>query len=158
MVSKSSPSLLLTTAAAKSSPLTSTTTWNQVESAQSSSGHDASVVTVANVSSSAGSSSSANTASRNESQPLAPSPPPALPALHYAAQTGDMATMYSSLGDDAVDSARLANETDGQGITALHWAAINNHVLACKLLLEKGADVDARGGDLNATPLQWAAR
>lgn len=69
-----------------------------------------------------------------------------------------MATMYSSLGDDAVDSARLANETDGQGITALHWAAINNHVLACKLLLEKGADVDARGGDLNATPLQWAAR
>ncbi|ORY76495.1 hypothetical protein BCR35DRAFT_252388, partial [Leucosporidium creatinivorum] len=51
-----------------------------------------------------------------------------------------------------------ANDRDAQGITALHWAAINNHLLACKLLLERGAEVDAVGGDLMATPLHWAAR
>jgi palmitoyltransferase ZDHHC13/17 len=40
----------------------------------------------------------------------------------------------------------------------LHWAAINAQVGACRYLLEQGADVDARGGDLVATPMQWAAR
>ena len=78
-----------------------------------------------------------------------------------------MSTMYQLLPDDngkkseqgqTTTSTANANDRDGQGITALHWAAINNHVLACKLLLERGADVDARGGDLDATPLQWAAR
>ena len=28
----------------------------------------------------------------------------------------------------------------------------------CRFLLDNGADVDAVGGDLKATPLQWAAR
>jgi ankyrin repeat protein len=40
----------------------------------------------------------------------------------------------------------------------LHWAAINAHVDVCRWLLEHGAEVDAIGGDLQATPLQWAAR
>src|ERR1700722_2589442 len=45
-----------------------------------------------------------------------------------------------------------------QNITALHWAAINAQVATCRYLLEQGADVDALGGDLVATPMQWAAR
>lgn len=47
---------------------------------------------------------------------------------------------------------------DDQDVTPLHWAAINAHVAACKWLLDHGADIDAMGGELKATPLQWAAR
>ena len=43
-------------------------------------------------------------------------------------------------------------------MTALHWAAINNHLLVAQRLIEHGADVDAVGGDLMATPLLWAVR
>ncbi|KAH9988065.1 hypothetical protein BJV74DRAFT_839836 [Russula compacta] len=35
---------------------------------------------------------------------------------------------------------------------------INAQLPACRYLLEQGAEVDALGGDLIATPLQWAAR
>lgn len=77
---------------------------------------------------------------------------PALPQLHAAAQKGDdeLHELLSSGAD--------ANERDSQNITALHWAAINNRLLACKSLLEHGADIDSVGGELEATPMQWAAR
>lgn len=95
----------------------------------------------------------------------APPPQPELPPLHYAAQTGDLTALYSLLpenandDDDEAQASAVANSRDAQGITALHWAAINNQVVACKVLLERGkAEVDARGGELDATPLQWAAR
>lgn len=42
--------------------------------------------------------------------------------------------------------------------TPLHWAAINAQTAACRYLLDQGAEVDALGGDLVATPMQWAAR
>ena len=51
-----------------------------------------------------------------------------------------------------------ATDRDPQNITALHWAAINAQIGACRYLLDQGAEVDARGGDLIATPMQWAAR
>ena len=71
-----------------------------------------------------------------------------------------LANLLSQIDHSAAasSSGNLANERDGQGIAALHWAAINNHVIACKMLLESGAEVDAVGGELGATPLQWAAR
>jgi ankyrin repeat protein len=50
------------------------------------------------------------------------------------------------------------NKPDSETVTLLHWAAINNRRDLIKYFLEKGATVDAIGGDLNATPLQWAAR
>ena len=50
------------------------------------------------------------------------------------------------------------SDKDSIGATALHWAAINGNVPACAYLLEQGADVDAIGGELLATPMQWAAR
>lgn len=51
-----------------------------------------------------------------------------------------------------------ATDRDDQNITPLHWAAINAQIATCKYLLEQGAEVDALGGDLMATPMQWAAR
>lgn len=93
-----------------------------------------------------------------------PPPPPPLPPLFLASQSGDLNALHQLLpprndSDEATTSTGVsANDRDPQGITALHWAAINNHLLACKLLLERGAEVDAVGGDLMATPLHWAAR
>ncbi|KAM0786270.1 hypothetical protein ACM66B_007067 [Microbotryomycetes sp. NB124-2] len=96
--------------------------------------------------------------------PRAAQSPPSVPQLHQAAQMGDLSTLQKLLSSGPEGPAgpstlsAAARETDAQGITALHWSAINDHVLACKLLLEHGADVDAIGGDLQATPLHWAAR
>ncbi|KAG5337091.1 hypothetical protein C0989_010832 [Termitomyces sp. Mn162] len=74
--------------------------------------------------------------------------------IFSAAQRGDV-----NLLRDLIESGRAkATDRDDQNITALHWAAINAHLPACKYLLEQGAEVDALGGDLVATPMQWAAR
>ncbi len=43
-------------------------------------------------------------------------------------------------------------------MTALHWAAINNEVKVASTLVQHGALVDAKGGDLMGTPLHWAVR
>ncbi|KAK8159775.1 palmitoyltransferase-like protein akr1 [Phyllosticta citrichinensis] len=51
-----------------------------------------------------------------------------------------------------------ATYRDEQGITPLHWAAINNHHALCHFLITSGADVNARGGDAVATPVLWAAK
>lgn len=51
-----------------------------------------------------------------------------------------------------------ARSTDEQGITALHWAAINGHHALCHFLIQSGADVNARGGDAYATPVLWASK
>ncbi|KAK2807045.1 palmitoyltransferase akr1 [Emmonsiellopsis sp. PD_5] len=47
---------------------------------------------------------------------------------------------------------------DEEGITPLHWAAINNQYALCKFLLESGADVNAKGGESVATAAMWAAQ
>ena len=47
---------------------------------------------------------------------------------------------------------------DTEGITLLHWAALNNRVEIAKYLISKGAKVDAVGGVLKSTPLHWAIR
>ncbi|KAJ3206961.1 Palmitoyltransferase zdhhc13 [Dinochytrium kinnereticum] len=51
-----------------------------------------------------------------------------------------------------------ASARDNENCTALHWAALNNHVVIARLLIERGAEVDAVGGDLMGTALQWASR
>lgn len=48
--------------------------------------------------------------------------------------------------------------TDSEGITLLHWAALNNRLEVAKYLISKGAEVDAVGGVLQSTPLHWAIR
>lgn len=47
---------------------------------------------------------------------------------------------------------------DEEGITPLHWAAINNQYAVCKYLIDQGADVNQKGGDSGATPAMWAAQ
>ncbi|ETS80440.1 Palmitoyltransferase AKR1 [Pestalotiopsis fici W106-1] len=51
-----------------------------------------------------------------------------------------------------------ATYSDDEGITPLHWAAINNQYAMVKFLIEKGADINKKGGESVATPLQWAAQ
>lgn len=51
-----------------------------------------------------------------------------------------------------------AKYKDEDGITPLHWAAINNQYLVCKYLMEQGADVNVKGGESNATAAMWAAQ
>lgn len=48
--------------------------------------------------------------------------------------------------------------TDADGITLVHWAALNNKLATIKYLVSLGADPDVRAGDMNATPLLWAVR
>lgn len=59
---------------------------------------------------------------------------------------------------ELVDAGYDVNLPDNDTVTLLHWAAINNRAELVKYLLEKNANVDAIGGDLNATPLHWATR
>ncbi|KAJ4363025.1 palmitoyltransferase akr1 [Neocucurbitaria cava] len=57
------------------------------------------------------------------------------------------------------DSGKFdATFKDEQGITPLHWAAINNHYALCHFLIQAGAPINARGGDAVATPVLWAAK
>ncbi|KAF2805705.1 palmitoyltransferas-like protein akr1 [Mytilinidion resinicola] len=57
------------------------------------------------------------------------------------------------------DSGKFdANYADEQGITLLHWAAINNHYALCHFLIQNGANVNAKGGDAMATAVLWAAK
>ncbi|WFD31624.1 protein S-acyltransferase [Malassezia sp. CBS 17886] len=86
---------------------------------------------------------------------------PAVPArneppatIHTCAQRGDVDALRGLLQSHAA----TARDTDAEGITPLHWAAINAHADCCAVLLEHGADMHAMSGDLQATALQWAAR
>ena len=50
------------------------------------------------------------------------------------------------------------NQLDKEGISLLHWAAINNRLQIVRYLLMKGSIVDRLCGDLNTNALQWAIR
>ena len=74
--------------------------------------------------------------------------------IFSASQRGDI-----ELIDRLISNGKAsANDRDLENITPLHWASINNQYSTCKLLLDRGAEVDALGGELISTPLQWAAR
>ncbi|KAL8873577.1 MAG: hypothetical protein Q9174_000969 [Haloplaca sp. 1 TL-2023] len=87
---------------------------------------------------------------------------------------GDAAEAKLPLHEDIMQLARLgeigpiqklieegkftADYKDAEDITPLHWAAINNHHAVCQYLIEKGAEVNATGGESQATPAQWAVQ
>lgn len=50
------------------------------------------------------------------------------------------------------------NQLDREGVSLLHWAAINNNFTIVKYLISKGAIVDRIGGNQQATALHWAIR
>ncbi|RYC54099.1 hypothetical protein CHU98_g12111 [Xylaria longipes] len=70
------------------------------------------------------------------------------------ARVGDIPGMEKLFESSEYD----ATYTDDEGITPLHWAAINNQYSMCKFLIDKGADINRKGGESIATPLQWAAQ
>lgn len=70
------------------------------------------------------------------------------------ARIGDIPSMEKLFESGDYD----ATYTDDEGITPLHWAAINNQYAMCKFLIEKGAEVNKKGGESVATALQWAAQ
>ncbi|KAG4219193.1 hypothetical protein PC116_g32327, partial [Phytophthora cactorum] len=81
-------------------------------------------------------------------------PPPSEPDIMQIARVGDIVAMEKLFESSEFD----ATYTDDEGITPLHWAAINNQYAMCKFLIEKGADINKKGGESIATPLQWAAQ
>ena len=74
-----------------------------------------------------------------------------------ACQSGDLAKVKELISSAAV----AATDSCEEGITGLHWAAINNRLSVVKYLVENEhsrADVNAVGGQLAASPLHWACR
>lgn len=59
---------------------------------------------------------------------------------------------------ELVEAGYDVNQRDSETVTLLHWAAINNRKEIIAFFIEKGAEVDAIGGELDATPLHWATR
>ncbi|KAK5666769.1 palmitoyltransferase akr1 [Batrachochytrium dendrobatidis] len=103
-----------------------------------------------------------NVVGNDHNQPLLPSQPSSaigsvLPqdcGLIQACQMGMLDRVTTLIESEAA----TATERDSENCTPLHWAAINNHLAVAKYLVDRGAQVDAIGGDLSATPLHWAAR
>ncbi|PSN69248.1 palmitoyltransferas-like protein akr1 [Corynespora cassiicola Philippines] len=82
---------------------------------------------------------------------------PALPLeedIMQLARLGEIAAIQKLFDSGRYD----ATYKDEQGITPLHWAAINNHYALCHFLIQSGANVNAKGGDAVATPVLWAAK
>lgn len=82
---------------------------------------------------------------------------PSLSRFMTACQQGDL-----SLVTELINSKQVqANDCFSDGITALHWASINNRLSVVKFLtlneISK-SDPNLLGGDLKATPLHWACR
>lgn len=73
-------------------------------------------------------------------------------ALWEAAKENDAAKIQSLL-DQGVD----VNAKNKYGATALTFAADRTNYEAAKVLIENGADVNAKDTFYNATPLQWVA-
>lgn len=73
---------------------------------------------------------------------------------HTACQQGDLQTVRELLDNNVI---AIEDDFDRDNITGLHWASVNNRLNVVKYLISKGADVNAKGGNLHATPLHWAA-
>ncbi|KAG0062926.1 palmitoyltransferase akr1 [Linnemannia elongata] len=74
--------------------------------------------------------------------------------IFQAAQMGKVAIVAKLIESDPA----IVKSRDFQDVTALHWAAINNQIPVAKYLMDHGAEVDAIGGELVATPLHWCTR
>ncbi|KAJ3654746.1 hypothetical protein Zmor_013914 [Zophobas morio] len=72
--------------------------------------------------------------------------------LWFAAQYGDMERSLHLL-----ETGFRVDQRDAAGYTALHYAARNGHLNICKLLLDRGACVDAATAQGKATSLHRAA-
>ena len=71
--------------------------------------------------------------------------------LHLAADCGHTETVRYLVGLPDVE----VDHTEGEGCTALHWAADKNHADMVQVLIDAGADIEARDTSRNS-PLLWA--
>lgn len=79
----------------------------------------------------------------------------------YSSLNAIKATQYGVLDrlKELVDSGECdPHKPDSENVYLLHWAAINNRLDIAKYLISLGCDVDQIGGELESTPLNWAAR
>ena len=94
-----------------------------------------------------------------------PEPPSAAPALlrgqwghtplHYAARHNDGLMMQHLLAAAGEGAGALVQAQANGGLTALHYAAMEDSAQAASVLLSHGATVDALDDD-GQTPLNWA--
>ncbi|XP_031561478.1 transient receptor potential cation channel subfamily A member 1 homolog [Actinia tenebrosa] len=77
-------------------------------------------------------------------------------SLHQAARDGKIDLVKRRL-EQLGKGHKKINQQDTYNTTPLHYAVRYNHVEVVKLLLEYGADIEAKGED-EATPLHYAAR
>jgi len=76
----------------------------------------------------------------------------------------DLKGIVDAIEQDDVDAVaailerdkQVVNQTDATGATALHYAALNGRRRIAQMLVEQGADVNARDGEFGATPSGWA--
>jgi len=73
-------------------------------------------------------------------------------AYFSAIERGELETVRAMLAS----APELARARDGEGATALHHAAFHGHRAIAELLIEAGAEVNARDGQHHATPAGWA--
>lgn len=58
---------------------------------------------------------------------------------------------------ELLEAGADVNQTDASGATALHWAANKGYEGIAKMLINNGADLEAKDGNFQGTPLLWAA-
>ncbi len=73
--------------------------------------------------------------------------------LQTPAERGDAAAL-----DTMLSCGFDANAKDGEGVTALHRAAMSGRSNAVRVLLSHGADVNALDATFSGTPLLWASQ
>ena len=79
-------------------------------------------------------------------------------AVMRAAQHGEVEVVKSYLRD-VVGEKNAKIVVDGNGITLLHWAAINNRLALVQYLLHCDPElVHIAAGNLKEIPLQWCCR
>ncbi len=79
----------------------------------------------------------------------------------YSQLNAVKATQYGVLDrlKELVESGQCDyNKPDNENVYLLHWAAINNRLDIAQYLISLGCNIDPIGGELESTPLNWAAR
>lgn len=81
--------------------------------------------------------------------------------IFKACQTGFLERIKEIVQENLLKNGGKMNyevlsQPDSEGITPLHWAALNGRLEVCKYLLDRGVFVDALGGDQAAPAIHWA--
>jgi ankyrin repeat protein len=77
--------------------------------------------------------------------------------LFQAAHFGIIERMVYLLENKFYHVDETADAT-GKGVTALHLSCVGGHMKCIEYLIDKGATVDVKAGNVGSTPLMWATR